>query len=220
MNELKSIEQRIEGSDSSMKRPNKALHLTAFPLRSIAAGELGRYRKINNKIMPKWYGSSLNPDGIIPPAQQWKIQWARVQRWFTRLAKLEKKYEFNELSNEDIDDIITFFQNCYHLRDWIEDSKPELKQDIVIFFNTFEMKICREICLGFKHKNLQTAKIDKDFGILREYDHFTAETNSLKNPVITKIAFEDGNNIKEYCPFTLAKTCYQLWEEFIKNKNL
>jgi len=26
-----------------MKRPNKALHRTAIPLRSIAAGELGRY---------------------------------------------------------------------------------------------------------------------------------------------------------------------------------
>ncbi|HHE32295.1 MAG TPA: hypothetical protein ENL07_06630 [Chlorobaculum parvum] len=26
-----------------MKQPNKALHLTAIPLRAIAAGELGRY---------------------------------------------------------------------------------------------------------------------------------------------------------------------------------
>ena len=26
-----------------IKMPNKALHLTAIPLRSIAAGELGRY---------------------------------------------------------------------------------------------------------------------------------------------------------------------------------
>lgn len=28
-----------------LKMPNKALHRTTIPLRSIAAGELGRYRK-------------------------------------------------------------------------------------------------------------------------------------------------------------------------------
>ena len=38
----KNTKQRIEGSGSSMKQPNKALHRTAIPLRSIAADELGR----------------------------------------------------------------------------------------------------------------------------------------------------------------------------------
>jgi len=32
---------------------NKPLHLTAIPLRSIAAGELGRYNKIKIKYMEK-----------------------------------------------------------------------------------------------------------------------------------------------------------------------
>jgi hypothetical protein len=37
------------------QKPNKALHLTAIPLRSIAAGELGRYN--NFKIVRKIWKS-------------------------------------------------------------------------------------------------------------------------------------------------------------------
>jgi len=33
----------MQGKDDYLKTANKSLHLTANPLRSIAAGELGRY---------------------------------------------------------------------------------------------------------------------------------------------------------------------------------
>jgi len=42
--------------------PNKALHLTAIPLRSIAAGELGRYASNSNILLDNTKEGSNNVD--------------------------------------------------------------------------------------------------------------------------------------------------------------
>lgn len=69
--------------------------------------------------MPKWYGgSTLNPDELIPAARQWIIQWQRVQRWYKRTLQAQKKSQHQELDIEDIDTVIAFFQNAYHLKNW------------------------------------------------------------------------------------------------------
>lgn len=56
--------------------------------------------------------------------------------------------------------------------------------------------------------------------MIREFDYDIAETQPLKNPVKSLVAFSDGDNITEYSPFDLANTCYELWAEFIKSRNL
>lgn len=166
--------------------------------------------------MSPWFASSMGFG--------WEYQWSRVQRWFKRLENIKKKYEFEELSKEDVDDIIAFFQNCYHLKDWIINSLPEFRERIVNFMEeNLEMKICHDICNGFKHKQLDRAKIDKNFVISQEYDYETAETQPWKNTTITKIVFGDKldpKKIYEYCPFDLADRCYKLWGKFIKINNL
>lgn len=136
--------------------------------------------------MSPWYASSMGFG--------WKYQWTRVQRWFKRLENIKEKYAAEELSKEDVDDIIAFFQNCYHLKDWMINTLPSLKENIEHFINEkFEMRICHDICNGFKHKRLNRAKIDKNFAILQEYDYETAETQPWKNTTITKFVF--GNEL-------------------------
>lgn len=110
--------------------------------------------------MPKWYGgSTLNPDELIPKKDQWTVQWRRVTRWFRRSEKIKKKAEVKELDESDIDVLIAFFQNCYYLRDWISDSRLDLKPKLDRFFEQhFEMRACRNICDGYKHKRLTSGK--------------------------------------------------------------
>lgn len=46
--------------------------------------------------MAKWYGgSTLNPDELIQPKDQWRIQWDRLNRWYkqTQLIKNKSKSE-------------------------------------------------------------------------------------------------------------------------------
>src|SRR5438105_15175350 len=118
--------------------------------------------------MPKWYGgSALNPDESV----EWRVQWEITVRWSDRVERLRRKSLKQELDIGDIDLVLAFFQNCYHLRDWIAVSKPALKGELnELFRRHFAMGACRDICNGFKHKMLNRATHDKDFNLYREYD--------------------------------------------------
>lgn len=172
--------------------------------------------------MPKWYGgSTLNPDEIVNPENQWMDQLFRMRRWYDRVLSLKKKSETEQLTEADIDILIAFFQNCYHLRDWLESSRTELKDEIKkLFDNSFEMRACRDICCGFKHKDLKKPSIDKDFNLYREYDHFADEAYPGKNLEIYNVAFADGNDIRKFNLFDFVDRCFNHWIDFLHNHSL
>jgi hypothetical protein len=172
--------------------------------------------------MPRWFGgSTLNPDETEEPRNQWMAQAFRVKRWYDRVLSIKSKSETERLTEYDFDTIIAFFQNCYHLRDWLESTRVELKDDIErLFKDNFEMSACRDICHGFKHKNLKTPSLDADFNLYRAYDPFTAEANPEKNPEVYNIAFADGDDIRKFNVFDLADKCVELWIDFLQNHGL
>jgi len=51
----------------------------------------------------------------------WNEQWARVNRYFDRFRQMNDGVEgHGEPSDYYYDDMLSFFQNCFHLRDWLE----------------------------------------------------------------------------------------------------
>ena len=59
--------------------------------------------------MPKWYGGYiLNEDES--PGDQWKLQWDRVNRWFSITQQLKTKRETVELSAWDFDILVRSFR--------------------------------------------------------------------------------------------------------------
>lgn len=163
--------------------------------------------------MPKWYGgSTLNPDILMPRDEQWKIQWHRVIRWYVRANQIKVKSRTIEPDANDIDVILAFFQNCYHLHDWLQSSRPNSKDKIgALFANNVEMAACRDICNGFKHKALNRPALDPDFNQYREYDHFAAEANL----VVYRLAFTDAGGLRKFELFDLVERCFRLWDNFI-----
>jgi hypothetical protein len=170
--------------------------------------------------MPEWLGgSALSPDMVMPRTEQWKLQWARVARWRNRVAEIKKCSRQREPSAEDVDTVIAFLQNCYHLRDWILATRADLKADLDALFNThYELQGCRDVCNGFKHKNLKRASLDAAFNLYREYDHCDAEVNPLANPVHWMIAFAEGDDFRKYDLFDFAEQCFQIWKRFVAEK--
>ncbi len=165
--------------------------------------------------MPEWFGgSTLNPDMIMPRADQWKPQWDRVLRWYGRMNQVRIKCQRSALDMSDIDLVIAFFQNCYHLRDWIQSCRPDCREKIdALFADNFEMAGCRDLCNGFKHKALTRAALDSDFNLYREYDHFAVEVG--QNPIQYRVAFADGDDLRKYDLFDFGERCFRLWDKFI-----
>ena len=51
----------------------------------------------------------------------WAEQWARVLRWYALFEKTTVGREQDELTSEHyLDQAYAFFQNCFHLKDWLQ----------------------------------------------------------------------------------------------------
>jgi len=165
--------------------------------------------------MPKWFGGAALGSGLgLPPSDQWKAQWARVKRWRVKAERIRAKSMREELDASDLDEVVAYLQNCYHLRDWVEASRPELKALLdALFQKHFELGACRDVCNGFKHKAVKRPSHDPDFNLYREYDHFLEDGAPGRNPVL--IAFADGVNLRKFDLFEFTDTCFALWTDFI-----
>jgi len=143
----------------------------------------------------------------------WKGQYSRMIRYYERT--------INAVDDIDrLDFALTFFQNCFHLKEWIqimgniEEKDWEQKWKIFIS-NNDEMKICRDISNISKHLKLsQKPSIDKDIAIFREYDPFHEIGNGRENE--WKI-FVNG---KKYSLPDLMISCINSWNRFIVTEKL
>ena len=147
----------------------------------------------------------------------WKSQLERVRRWYKRIEKVGSAKSTNANLEDEHDDVYTFFQNCYYLREWLE------KADVVapnyindLFKQNIELQICRDICNGTKHFDISRPSVDADFSFGREYVP-KSYTNSRPQINETWFLFASG---EKYDVFSLAAKCMGLWESFIQKHNL
>jgi hypothetical protein len=89
------------------------------------------------------------------------MQWRRVERGF---AKLGETYNNTELYD---DDIYHFFQDAWHLKDWIKNdpSEPKVVRDKVesIVNNVSTLRIAADFANGTKHMILTWTREDAQF---------------------------------------------------------
>jgi hypothetical protein len=170
--------------------------------------------------MPEWFGGAALGSGLgLPPSDQWRAQWSRVQRWRQKVQRIQEKAVQAELDAFDLDDVIAFLQNCYHLRDWLEASQPALKTSLDAFIGKhFEFGACRDVCNGFKHKALKWPSHDPDFNMYREYDPFLGDIEPGRSPVLYRLAFADGDDLRKFDLFEFTDACFTAWTEFIEKE--
>lgn len=168
--------------------------------------------------MPEWFaGGTLNP-AFTPSKDHWLMQWERLGRWHRRVSAIQRRSTQQPLRAEDYDDVIAFVQNCYHLRDWIIASRPELREQMDdLFRSSFHLRACRDICNGFKHKNLHNASVDRAFSIHRTYDYDSVVASREHYHV----AFEDSNHeLRAFDLFEFCAAAFQTWDTFIHASSL
>lgn len=98
-----------------------------------------------------------------PISEAYKEQFKRVQRWLSRFEELHCGRSHNRETDYYSDVVYTFFQNCFHLKDWLLNSKVINKEELNRFINdNEEMRICRDLCNGSKHLIIDSPSIDKN----------------------------------------------------------
>lgn len=141
-------------------------------------------------------------------------QWERVKRWYQRIKKIEQGQHPGS-DDDQLDEVHAFFINCFQLRDWIEESRPDIGNEVIDLFKKESVilcfKACRDLANGLKHLKLTSPSIDKNTKVNQQN-----VTICIGSPITTKYSWGVNNrNV-----FSLADDCMKEWEKFLGNKKL
>lgn len=130
----------------------------------------------------------------------WRGQLDRAARWHKRVVSAANT------AAPDLEDFTyTFFQNCYHLREWMLQTGGASQLELDEFFaRNIELQVCRDVCNGTKHLNLSHASVDRSFSIGREYT--PGEPLGFRMFIVA--------NDQHYDLIHLADRCLMLWQKF------
>jgi citrate lyase synthetase len=145
------------------------------------------------------------------------------QEQLDRIKRLEEDLQRFSISSDDnfetaIDTFTSFFIQCYHLRDWLIESRYG-RIDIDIFISeSFALSLCRDMANKQKHKT-----IDKYEPQNHLVEHKVDDSNIL-SPIIRyydphRKENRFGVDVEEYGTLIdvldLADKCISEWERFL-----
>jgi len=120
-------------------------------------------------------------------------------------------------ADEYLDFVLAFFLNCYALRDWLQKSQMVSAIDLdTLFRANSDLQICRDICNGSKHFEINKPSIDAKFSIVREYvpDPYYGR---LAYPV-ERLVILAGQHQREIAE--LVQACLKAWSDFLHARGL
>ena len=151
----------------------------------------------------------------------WRDQYDRTVRWFDRFTELTLGRRHVRASENYIDDVYAFFQNCYHLKDWIKNDSTlpfPLREGVEGYITvTRELSLCGDLCNALKHLRISNSRSGEkpSFGNKRYALHLGGEDSpiiSVRYEVATAAGTEDA--------YDLAKKCMDAWTELLRKWSL
>jgi hypothetical protein len=147
----------------------------------------------------------------------WASQFRRMLRWHANLQEVRRARSAEPTMEHECDTVYIFFQNAFHLRDWILEDHPGLESDIrALFEKSRDLQLCRDICNGTKHYRLKYPSVDGDIAIGPEYVPADAPG---ERPHINETWFVLAAGQRTDV-FDLADRCVERWKEFLRKHSL
>lgn len=131
----------------------------------------------------------------------WRGQLDRVRRWYHRASKAKDPIDKHDF-------LYAFFENAFHLRDWLKDTGAAGEKDLHrLFTENADMRLCRDLANSHKHYSLRDPSQATPPSEAREYSPGSGNLGSD----ISLVVLSDG--IK-YDAFELAGRILRAWEDF------
>ena len=138
----------------------------------------------------------------------WHDQFMRMERWLERLLRSHSNFHLNDQEgwHEFWDTAFAFFQNAYHLKDWIALEHPGLKNTIEQFVaDNPHLRYCADICNGTKHREVtKRHHIPSHLAGIREY--------TPNEPTRQRLLILGPDGPKPVIPLAIA--CVDAWRVF------
>ena len=178
--------------------------------------EHGRLRLIGRPTEPIFVGSLrigklANWQSVVRrnDLEGWHGQYRRMIRWRDRVLMICGDRNDSE---SIFDFVYAFFQNSYHLGDWLIADEVVREAEVRdLFRSSPELKLCRDICNTTKHKEYSRGKPSADPSPLlgREWDPFGQDWHGWY------LYSDKRRPIGE-----LVNACVSRWDQFLRQKGL
>lgn len=149
----------------------------------------------------------------------YRSQLDRVRRF---LERVEGPYGLDGKSANDVefqDMMWAFFQNCWHLKDWVDHdplaSEAQKKAVIQKAHDSDVLKICRDLCNGTKHLGLDR-KPSSGAGAVHHHIDITIKPGESTT---MDCMVEDGHG-NRISGRELARDCVGAWEQILQSEGL
>ncbi|MEW6775171.1 MAG: hypothetical protein AB1405_02680 [Bdellovibrionota bacterium] len=141
-------------------------------------------------------------------------QWERVLRWQGRVHGRS-----HASPDEFMDHLYALFQNCFAMRDWLENSEVIPGESLSEIFSAFELRLCRDICNGTKHLEITRPSVDANFMTVREYapPPISKLDEALSSPEYKLVLIAADN---KYDLVELADQCVDILRNALSTRNL
>lgn len=146
----------------------------------------------------------------------WQEQYDRMRRYFDRFKEANDGAHMRVTADYAADDMHAFFQNCYHLKDWLKNDPSftkKTKQQIEDYITATPcLSLCADICNGMKHLMLSNSRSGTEPQFTGRQFHIW-EGGPMHGQVSLKLNIEHDGMIRD--AFTVASECIAAWDAFL-----
>lgn len=148
------------------------------------------------------------------PWWQWQKQWQRVE---IGLRRVDAIYDGRQVDSADaLYDLLSFFLNCHHLRDWLAAdklSRMSRKKVTKVIKRSRHLSVCADLTNRTKHAVLTRCSVDSDTSPARQNTDGDDGSGAGRRWEIAA-----GDAI--YDAFDLALNCFADWERALTGRGL
>lgn len=150
---------------------------------------------------------------------EYKKQYNRMSRWLEKIEEIAEMGE-REINPVELQDLfITYFQTCYHLKDYLKND-PNVgvsESSVESFIDTTDcMTVCADICNATKHLYLNGSGRSGEDPELSEGAHVIVNAAKGESSATYKVEMDTG----EKDAYELAKECKDAWDSFLQSNSL
>jgi hypothetical protein len=152
----------------------------------------------------------------------WEEQWGRVQRGFDEFGRIAGGRLHDRESDHYVDTIYHFFQDCYHLKDWLKNDPASTSQarDVETeITNSAALSLCADLANATKHlvltKRARTGDPQTSFGP----KHYKVGL-TVGEPTTIAADFEVLSGGSSWDAFNIAEGAMDDWLKYLKRVGL
>ena len=146
-------------------------------------------------------------------------QLERTKRYFSRFSGINSGVSHSMASPNYDDDVYAFFQNCYHIKDWIKNDPccSQWRGDVEEFINANDnLRICADLCNGLKHLKLTGPRSTENPQFAGNHISLSIQEGfSQPSGVGISITYRIATASGDMDAFDLASRCVRAWEDYI-----